>query len=67
VISDHADWAGLNAAITATGAERVYVTHGYTDVFARWLCDQGLDARVLATEFGSDEDDTETAAAQAAG
>ncbi len=57
VISDHADWAGLNAAIAATGAERVYVTHGYTDVFARWLCDRGLDARVLATEFGGEAED----------
>ena len=57
VISDHADWAGLNAAITATGAERVYVTHGYTDVFARWLCDRGMDARVLATEFGGEAED----------
>jgi putative mRNA 3-end processing factor len=60
VISDHADWTGLNAAVTDTGAERIYVTHGYTDVFARWLCDRGLDARVLATEFGGEaEDDPE--------
>lgn len=64
VISDHADWAGLNAAIDATGAERVFVTHGYTDVFARWLRDRGLDAQVLATEYGGEaEDDTPPAAA----
>jgi len=50
-MSDHADWAGLNAAIAATGAETVHVTHGYTDVFARWLAAQGYDARVLRTEF----------------
>src|SRR5690606_41767352 len=37
VLSDHADWDGLNAAIAATGAQRVYVTHGYTAVFRRWL------------------------------
>ncbi len=30
VLSDHADWDGLNAAIAATGADRVFVTHGYT-------------------------------------
>ncbi|MGS4943875.1 ligase-associated DNA damage response exonuclease [Meridianimarinicoccus sp. RP-17] len=65
VISDHADWAGLNTAITATGAERVYVTHGYTDVFARWLCDRGLDARVLATEFGGEAEDDPDAASPA--
>lgn len=61
VISDHADWDGLNSAIRATGAETVFVTHGYTDVFARWLRDQGYDAQVLQTEFGT-EDSAEEAA-----
>ncbi|MEL7089032.1 MAG: DNA ligase-associated DEXH box helicase, partial [Planctomycetota bacterium] len=42
---------GLNTAIRETGAERVYVTHGYTSVFARWLRDQGYDGRILETEF----------------
>lgn len=51
VMSDHADWAGLNDAIRATGAERVFVTHGYTSIFARWLRDQGYDAQVLETEY----------------
>lgn len=37
VLSDHADWPGLNEAVKATGAENVYVTHGYKSVFARWL------------------------------
>jgi putative mRNA 3-end processing factor len=55
VISDHADWPGLNAAIAATGAERVLMTHGYTDSFARWLTDQGRDAAVLETAFGAEE------------
>lgn len=51
VLSDHADWAGLNSAIRATGAERVFVTHGYTAAFRRWLADQGYDAGIVATEF----------------
>ncbi|MFK7938253.1 MAG: ligase-associated DNA damage response exonuclease [Roseovarius sp.] len=51
VVSDHADWDGLNAAIKATGAENIYATHGYTDVFARWLNDQGYNAQVVPTEF----------------
>ena len=51
VMSDHADWAGLNQAIAATGAERVLVTHGYTSVFRRWLEDQGYDAQIVETEF----------------
>ena len=37
VLSDHADWPGLLAAIAATGAERVLVTHGYVAVLVRWL------------------------------
>lgn len=55
VMSDHADWDGLNAAIAATGAERVYVTHGYTVPFRRWLQGQGHDARLIETGFGGDE------------
>lgn len=51
VISDHADWPGLNAAIDATGAERVFVTHGYTSIFARWLRERGLDAARVETEW----------------
>jgi putative mRNA 3-end processing factor len=55
VISDHADWAGLNAAIRATGASRVFVTHGYTSSFRRWLSDQGYDAGIVATQYDGDE------------
>ncbi len=51
VMSDHADWAGLNAAIKDTGAERIFVTHGYTSVFRRWLEEQGYDAQIVTTEF----------------
>ncbi len=58
VMSDHADWDGLNAAIKATGAERVFVTHGYTSVFRRWLESQGYDAGIVETEYGTDDDDT---------
>ncbi|MGQ0564274.1 MAG: ligase-associated DNA damage response exonuclease [Gemmobacter sp.] len=51
VLSDHADWPGINTAIRATGADRVFVTHGYTAVFRRWLETQGYDAAVVATEY----------------
>jgi putative mRNA 3-end processing factor len=54
VISDHADWAGLLDAITQTGAENIYVTHGYTDIFARYLNQSGWNAQVVPTEFGGD-------------
>src|SRR6056297_2366016 len=58
VMSDHADWPGLHQAIQATGAENIYVTHGYTEIFARWLNSQGYNAQVVPTEFGG-EDGTE--------
>jgi putative mRNA 3-end processing factor len=52
VISDHADWEELLTAIRATGAERVWVTHGYVPVLARYLREEiGLDARELKTSF----------------
>ena len=56
VMSDHADWPGLQQAIAGTGAERVFVTHGSVQVMVRWLTENGLDARGFKTEYG-DEDD----------
>ena len=65
VMSDHADWKGLNAAIRETGAERVFVTHGYTSVFARWLAEQGYDAGIVETEFeGESLDQTDNGPAE---
>lgn len=52
VISDHADWQGLNRAVEATGAENIYVTHGYQEVFARWLREEkGLRAQSVRSLF----------------
>ncbi len=56
VVSDHADWDGLLTAIRATGAENIYVTHGYTEIFARALTEMGWRAQVVPTEFGGDEE-----------
>lgn len=55
VISDHADWEGLLEAISRTEAENIYVTHGYTDIFARYLNSSGWNAQVVPTEFGGDD------------
>ncbi len=51
VVSDHADWPGLLDTIKATGAERVFVTHGYTTVFQRYLAEQGYDAQSVETAY----------------
>ena len=67
VISDHADWPGLNDAIKATGATRVFATHGYTSAFHRWLRDEGYDAHVVSTEYEGEEFESELDAAEADG
>jgi putative mRNA 3-end processing factor len=51
VLSDHADWDELNEAVKATGAERVYVTHGYSAAFARWLTENGIEAHEGRTQY----------------
>lgn len=58
VLSDHADWKGLLGAIDATGAETVWLTHGYTAVLARWLREHGRDARTIATHYQGERDDS---------
>jgi putative mRNA 3-end processing factor len=55
VLSDHADWPGLQQAIGESGASRVVVTHGYVPVMVRWLAEQGIEARAFDTEYGGDE------------
>ena len=56
VLSDHADWPGLMAAIEATGAERVFVTHGAVGPLTRYLREKGLDATALETAYGEEDE-----------
>lgn len=57
VLSDHADWEGLISAIEATEAERVYLTHGNTASFGKFLQEEkGIDAVELKTLFGEEEE-----------
>ena len=55
VLSDHADWNGLNEAIRLTGASKVITTHGYTNLFSRWLNEQGYEATEAQTEFEGED------------
>jgi putative mRNA 3-end processing factor len=59
VLSDHVDWPSLVASIEATGAERVWVTHGYTAQVVRWLRDRGFDALAVETRFTGERADLE--------
>ena len=67
VISDHADWPGLHAAIAATGAGRVIVTHGSVAVMVRHLQEQGLQAEAFETQYGDEAIEAAAQAAETAG
>ncbi len=56
-MSDHADWPGLLSAIKATEAEKVYVTHGYTATFSKYLNEIGIASEEVKTQYGNDEED----------
>lgn len=65
VISDHADWPGLLSAIRATNASRVLATHGKTGPMVRYLCEAGIEAAPLKTEFVGERDDVDIDAVDA--
>lgn len=67
VISDHADWDGLIATISATGAQEIWVTHGAEEALVHWCLTHGLAARPLALVGYGDEDEGEAAASGASG
>lgn len=58
-LSDHVDWPALLAAIDATGAERVQVTHGFREPVVRWLQEKGLRAESVASHWEGEESTTE--------
>jgi putative mRNA 3-end processing factor len=64
VLSDHADWKGLLQAVKETGAEKVFVTHGYQSVFSRYLNESGIEADEIKTEFGNEEEENSAAIAE---
>ena len=51
VLSDHCDWSGLLQTVEATGAEKIICTHGYTDIFSKYLQELRYDARTEATQY----------------
>ncbi len=57
VLSDHADWPGLIRTVRESGAQKVYVTHGQSEVFARYLSEmEGITAEPLDTLFEGEAD-----------
>lgn len=49
VLSDHADWPQLLHAIDESGAETVWVVHGYRAPLVRWLDEHGRQALAIET------------------
>jgi len=64
VLSDHADWPGLQRAVAAPDARRVVVTHGSQAVMVRWLSEQGFEASAFETEYGDEAMDNTVNAVQ---
>lgn len=59
VMSDHADWQGLLSAVKATGAEKVFVTHGFQSAFSRYLNEIGIQSAEVKTAYGGEEEEQE--------
>lgn len=55
-LSDHADWPGLLDAIKLTGAEKVFVTHGFQSAFSKYLNESGIPSAEVKTAFGEEEE-----------
>ncbi|MDC6387597.1 ligase-associated DNA damage response exonuclease [Maribacter sp. PR1] len=60
VLSDHCDWQGLLSSIEATGAEKIICTHGYSDIFSKYLRELGYDARTEATQYEGEQGEMES-------
>jgi putative mRNA 3-end processing factor len=55
VLSDHADWPALLETVRATGADEVWITHGYAATLARYLHEQGVNATEMTATMGADD------------
>lgn len=58
-LSDHADWPGLLSAIKATEAETVFVTHGFTATFSKYLNEIGIYSEEVKTQYGTEDEEAE--------
>ena len=65
VLSDHADWPSLVQTIEDCGAKRVLATHGSTEVLVEHLKQSGVTAENLATPYGDEGAEEDSAEATA--
>jgi putative mRNA 3-end processing factor len=45
------------SAVKATGAEKVFVTHGFQSTFSRYLNENGIISAEVRTEYGNDDEE----------
>jgi putative mRNA 3-end processing factor len=57
VLSDHTDWKGLLDTIFASGAEKIWVTHGFSEEVVQFLLEKGLAAEAVRTAFSTEADE----------
>src|SRR5690606_15104394 len=58
-LSDHSDWGQLNQAVVQTGAKHIYVTHGYENVFSRWVAEEyQLQSSIFKTLYSDAEEES---------
>jgi putative mRNA 3-end processing factor len=58
-LSDHADWNSLITTIKETGAEKVFVTHGFQSAFSRYLNEKNITISAeVKTQFGDEDEET---------
>lgn len=57
-LSDHADWDGLLQSVKATGAEKIFVTHGFQSAFSRYCNEQEIvEAAEVKTQYGNEDEE----------
>ena len=57
-LSDHADWNSLITTIKETGAEKVFVTHGFQSAFSRYLNEKNIAISAeVKTQFGDEDEE----------
>ncbi|HXR84517.1 MAG TPA: ligase-associated DNA damage response exonuclease [Hanamia sp.] len=58
-LSDHADWNSLLMTVKETGAEKVFVTHGFQSAFSRYLNEKNIALSAeVKTQFGYEDEET---------
>ena len=57
-LSDHSDWDSLLTTIQETGAQKVFVTHGFQSAFSRYLNEKNIAISAeVKTQFGDEDEE----------